>query len=80
MVTNNGLLFSQNVWNKFTRTFRRKLLPLYSVLLNFVQVNTSLLHEIYGMYPIPCKGKVKFTLKQTTKAQRGSRNIALLFF
>jgi hypothetical protein len=26
-----------------------------------------------------CKHKVKFTLEQTTKAQRGSRSIALLF-
>jgi hypothetical protein len=27
----------------------------------------------------PVKGKIKFTLEQATKAQRGNRGIALLF-
>ena len=31
------------------------------------------------MYRIVGKVKVKFTLEQATKAQRGSRDIALLF-
>jgi hypothetical protein len=32
---------------------------------------------MYNMYAV--KVKVKFTLEQATKAQRGSRGIALLF-
>jgi len=31
------------------------------------------------MNPDKCKVKVKFTLEQATKAQRGSRDIAVLF-
>jgi hypothetical protein len=35
--------------------------------------------EIQSVLPFPVKVKVKFTLEQPTKAQRGSRGIALLF-
>jgi len=64
---------------KENSTFTANVIPVFSTIPNKIKYNKlGNLREV-SLFSIKVKAKVKFTLEQTTKAQRRSRGIALLF-
>jgi hypothetical protein len=76
---------------RFYKTFGQKLAqflcspPLVALMQRWIQSHHNILvycyiSQLYASATSGCKVKVKVTLEQTTKAQRGSRGIACSFF
>jgi hypothetical protein len=77
----------QGIYNYIPETNKQTNTVLTSAILQIIimksdikeQQKTAVLGTVHILQTVEVKVKVKFTLKQATKAQRGSKGIALLF-